>query len=619
MLALAMIALSAAPQESEDAPAAPRLGMSAGTIANVSSVTGIAFDAQGGLWACDPERSSVVLHATGSTRVIQMRELAQLSDLEFHGERLFVSGLDAAVELSLDGTELRRFGSWGRAAGQFREPGGLAVAGEFLYVADTGNDRVQRISLADGSALASGTRGHGAGQLLRPSDVAVDEAGNVYVSDTGNHRIVKLDRELNFLMAWGDFGPHPGFFAEPDGLAWRDGELHVVDTDNHRVQVFDAQGKRSHEWGLHALLPREGDGKLHYPRKIALREGAAALSEPYEDRVQLFRRTEAGEELPLPLRFERVVAAHFGGHISVAGDLAALCEPTAPSFVLYDVNNALEPWEPVLVSRTSAWGRRAGQMLAPADIELDWNGRRLWLADSDARTLSLWSFEHDETQPLEFDFFKARMVRSLDFAKLHELGLDGAREPIRPTAIELGPDGSLLVLDRLARTLFLVAGDLTRVKAVRESVGQQPVDVAWSAAQRCAWIVDAAGCQVLPVEFDEGASAGLAAFGTRGRDAGDLLGPSGVAVAADGTLLVVDELLHRVTRFDAQGRHLGSFGSGGTGSRELHKPRGVDVDEQGRAWIADWGNHRVEVFTSVGDFLASFGSRAFVREALRSR
>lgn len=619
MLALVWIGLLAWPQEVDDAPLVPQLGMPASTIANTASVTGVAFDEQGGLWVCDPERSTLALHAAGAARVNQLHGLGRISDVEARGERLFVSGLDAVVELSLQGTELRRFGSWGRALGQLREPGGIVAAGDFLYVADTGNDRVQRFSLSDGSVAAWGAHGHGEGGLLRPSDIAVDESGCVYVSDTGNHRIVKLDRDLSFVKAWGDFGPHPGFFAEPDGLAWHAGELYVVDTDNHRVQTFDAEGARRHEWGLHALLPRDGEGRLHYPRKIALHDGVAAVSEPFEDRVQLFRRTGPGEELPQPLRFERVVAAHFGGHVSVAGDIAGLCEPTAPSFVLYDVRNSLSPWEPVLVARASSWGRRVGQMLAPTDIEVDWEHRRLWLADFDARTLSLWTFDHDESTALEFDFFKARMVRSLDFAKLHALGLDGADEPIRPTALELGPDGSLLVLDGLARTLFLVAGDLSSVKPVQASVGQRPVDVAWSAHHRLAWVVDAQQARVLPIALDETAVAGCSAFGARGRGEGELLGPFGIAVAADGTLLVVDELLHRVTRFDTQGRCLGSFGSRGTGSREFHKPRGLDLDEQGRAWIVDWGNHRVEVLTLAGDFVASFGARAFVREALRSR
>ncbi len=619
MLALILIALSASLQESEDTPAVPRLGMPASTIANTLSVTGIAFDAQGGLWVCDPERGALVLHATGAVQVNRPGALDRLSDVEVSATSLFAAGFDAVVELSREGEKRRRFGSWGRALGELREPGGIVVADGFLYVADTGNDRVQRFTLADGSVRAWGAHGHAEGQLLRPGDVAVDDSGCVYVSDTGNHRIVKLDRDLNFVKAWGDFGPHPGFFAEPDGLAWHAGELYVVDTDNHRVQVFDAEGRRSHEWGLHALLPREGDGKLHYPSKIALRDGVAAVSEPYEDRVQFFRRTEPGEELPQPLRFERIVAAHFGGHISVAGDLAGLCEPTAPSFALYDVKNQLTPWEPVLVARASSWGRRAGQMLVPTDIEVDWEHRRLWLADSDARTLSLWSFDHDESKPLEFDFFKSRMVRSLDLAKLHELGLDGAGEPIRPAALELGPDGSLLVLDQLARALFVVAGDLSSVTSVRAAIGQRPVDVAWSAAQRCAWVLDEQLGRALPLGLDGASPDRTATVGTRGRGDGELLRASGIAVAADGSLLIVDEALHRVTRFDAQGRHLGSFGSRGTGGREFHKPRGIDLDEQDRAWIVDWGNHRVEILTLSGDFRASFGSRAFVREALRSR
>ncbi|MBM3987392.1 MAG: hypothetical protein FJ294_05490 [Planctomycetes bacterium] len=619
MLALVLIALGAWLQEGEDAPSVPRLGMPSGEIGGTTSVTGLAFDDRGGLWVCDPERGGMVLHAAGSTQMVEVRALARISDVAIRGESIFVSGSDAVVELSLSGVELRRIGAWGRAPGELREPGGIAVAGDLLYIADTGNDRVQRFSLADGAVRTCGERGRSEGQFLRPSDIAVDDVGCVYVSDSGNHRVVKLDRDLKFLKAWGDFGPHPGFFAEPDGLAWHAGELYVVDADNHRVQVFDAEGGRRHEWGLHALLPREGDGKLHYPRKIAVRAETTALSEPYEDRVQIFRRTEPGEEVPQPQRFERVVSAHFGGHVSVAGDLAALCEPTAPSFVLYDVNHALEPWEPVLVARSGSWGRRVGQMLAPSDIELDSQRRQLWLADADAGTLSLWSLDHDESKPLEFDFFKARMVRSLDFAVLHAQRLDGAREPIRPNALELGPDGSLLVLDTLARSLFVVAGDLSSVRLLCAELGPRPVDVAWSELHRRAWIVDAQACRVGSVALDEVQAHYEPRFGERGRGDGELLSPSGVAVVADGTLLVVDEALHRVSRFDPSGTWIGSFGSRGAGSHELHKPRGIDVDEQGRAWVVDWGNHRVQVVSLEGEFLASFGARAFVREALRSK
>jgi len=211
------------------------------------------------------------------------------------------------------------------------------------------------------------------------------------------------------------------------------------------------------------------------------------------------------------------------------------------------------------------------------------------------------------------------MVRSLDFAVLHAQRLDGAREPIRPNALELGPDGSLLVLDTLARSLFVVAGDLSSVRLLCAELGPRPVDVAWSELHRRAWIVDAQACRVGSVALDEVQAHYEPRFGERGRGDGELLSPSGVAVVADGTLLVVDEALHRVSRFDPSGTWIGSFGSRGAGSHELHKPRGIDVDEQGRAWVVDWGNHRVQVVSLEGEFLASFGARAFVREALRSK
>ncbi|MCY3003801.1 MAG: NHL repeat-containing protein, partial [Planctomycetota bacterium] len=397
MLSLALAACCLFAQEGEDTPPPARMGVPVRTITKAVSASGLSFDADGALWACDTDGRGIQWHGDKPSR----RDLSVLlplpSDVAASGDSLFVTRMEGVTEMPRgrfltfsDGLEAEvTFGTWGRDVGQVRCPGGLAVTDEFIYVADTGNDRVQRFARTDGAAIASGKYGHGQAEFLRPTDVAVDDSGFVYVSDTGNHRVVKLDRDLKFVKSWGDFGPHPGFFSQPAGLAWDESSLYVVDTDNHRVQVFDAEGNRQHEWGLHALLPREGDGKLHYPHGIAVRNGIAAVSEPYEDRVQLFRRTQVGEDIPVAMRMERVVSAHFGGHVSIGGDLAALCEPTAPSFVLYDVKHESSTWEPVLVGRSSMWGKRAGQMLAPNDVEIDWDRRRLFVADVDARRLSV--------------------------------------------------------------------------------------------------------------------------------------------------------------------------------------------------------------------------------------
>ena len=67
-------------------------------------------------------------------------------------------------------------------------PQGLSVdAAGNAYVADSGNNRVVKLSAGDRVQTTVGFTG-----LSHPRDVAVDGAGNIYASDTGNNRVVKL-------------------------------------------------------------------------------------------------------------------------------------------------------------------------------------------------------------------------------------------------------------------------------------------------------------------------------------------------------------------------------------------------------------------------------------------
>ena len=80
-------------------------------------------------------------------------------------------------------------------------PWGLCAApnGD-LYVADWGNDRVQRFT-PDGEFVAAyGSPGSGEGQLRRPSSVAVDERGFMYISDWGNERVQVFDADGRFIQ-----------------------------------------------------------------------------------------------------------------------------------------------------------------------------------------------------------------------------------------------------------------------------------------------------------------------------------------------------------------------------------------------------------------------------------
>jgi DNA-binding beta-propeller fold protein YncE len=52
-----------------------------------------------------------------------------------------------------------------------------------------------------------------------PFDVATDSSGNIHVADTDNHRIVKFSKDGKLLTYWGTKGTNNGQFRFPKGIA----------------------------------------------------------------------------------------------------------------------------------------------------------------------------------------------------------------------------------------------------------------------------------------------------------------------------------------------------------------------------------------------------------------
>jgi len=121
-----------------------------------------------------------------------------------------------------DSSLVRSFGCKGKAAGQFRGPCGIALSpsGKRLFVTDYRNHRVQALCVVTGAHLftiggdAAGTAN---GQFTKPAAVCVSPSGEfLFVTDCGNHRVQ--------VFSALDGGAHVRSFDFPN-----DGHLHNLD------------------------------------------------------------------------------------------------------------------------------------------------------------------------------------------------------------------------------------------------------------------------------------------------------------------------------------------------------------------------------------------------------
>jgi sugar lactone lactonase YvrE len=487
-------------------------------------------------------------------------------------------------------------GTSGSAGGEFNSPQGLALAGADVWVADTGNNRLQELNASTGafietvgwgvsdgassletctSSCQAGIAGGGSGQFNAPTGVAIDAGGNVWVSDGYNNRVQELssggafETAIGFGVTDGTYtfqtctttcrggyaGPYNGQFNYPSAIAIDSNGIYVTDYYNHRVEEFGLVSPFSfaHAGGSYGF----SGGQLYYPHQLS---------------------TDAS------------------GNVWVS-DYSCRGGPQVFSATLAFVSSFNRPC-----------GAAPGQMDGSAAIAFDGSGNS-YLGDS-------------------FD-----RVQEFDATSTHNL-LAGYSDPHYPaSAVVLnGPIG--LAYDA-AGDLFIGDAGNNRVLKVNPSgttvlaragantgdggngIGpgqfQSPAGLALDPTETFLYVTDQYGCDIQKLAASTLAYTGTFASSC-GNGPGQLNGPRDIAVDGSGNVYVDEYFGCRIDEFDAAGafvRRWGrQFGNGscGTGPGEFSAPLGVGIDAQGNVVVADSNNNLMQTFSPTGTFLREFGS-----------
>jgi tripartite motif-containing protein 71 len=463
--------------------------------------------------------------------------------------------------------------SWGRTGsdvGQFRfgagagnsaaAGGGLAVSGSFVYVADTGNDRVQRFTL-DG--------GHGAvivppGQLANPRGIAV-RGTRLLVADDQHHRLVVFDTGGHLLRAIGQNGSGPGQLNFPYGVATDSaGRVFVADDLNHRVVRFSSAPLYPYKgrWGSYGTAP----GRLAYPRGIAVdAQGNVYVANTGNDRIDVY---DKGGALLRSFGASGRAAGQFDAPVGVAADGGGVRAVTD------SVNGRLELLNPD-GSLASSWGSPApGPTILPDPVAVAFD------AGGNAYVL-----DHRRSRIVVFSRATGLPVRTIASPG------SGPGQLLNPSALTIDAGGTLVVADsgneRIARfgTGGGYLGSTTGVGDVRGvAVTPDGSRTYVSTASHRIGVYDPSGSEV-----DQ--------FGGQGNKLGKLESPGQIVLDAAGNLWVADRGNNRIQEFGPAGERLLAFGTRGAGLGEFIHPTSLSIDCRGTLTVTDTDNNRAQQFT----------------------
>jgi tripartite motif-containing protein 71 len=534
----------------------------------------------------------------------------------------------------------------GSGNGQFSSPYSIDVDSKGnLWVADTGNNRVEKFNEKGEYLGQFGTKGSGAGQLENPYSVAIDAKGNIWVTDGKPGYVEEFNEKFEYVTKFGTKGTGTGEFTLPYGLAiTQNGNIWVSDWGRSQIQKWTRQA-----WvPISTEGPTSGDTYKYTYRSVVV-EGKA-----YAEPTEVLGPVPAGVSCTTKLEKGcRALSFTYSSATTAKGESASewgevngllakvsftaynpstgTMQTTAVAQYLYDKSGRLRTeWDPRIspaLKTTYAYDAE-GHVTAVSPP-----GQQPWLihygiiaGDSNAgRTLSV-------TRPgATTSLGNGSPPAGTPTPML------SSTSPVIGTTLSVSSNGSWsnspLAYSYQWEDCNVEGKECSRiVGALNQSYTPQAGDagytlVAQVAAQNSTGSATAvtAASKVIAMPV----STYSTVFGKGGTGSGELGEPVGLAEDAGGNIWVAENHNKRFSEFSSSGTFIAAYGWGvldgkeelekctttcraglsGTHNGEFMAPEGIAVSPTtGNIYVSDYIEDRVQEFTPAGAFVTAFGS-----------
>jgi sugar lactone lactonase YvrE/PKD repeat protein len=489
----------------------------------------------------------------------------------------FLVGIGMPSQADTIPTYITQWGYSGSYNGQLANPESIAVSADGnLYVADTGNNRIQEFTSTGAFVTEWDSSDISAGKFNYPVGVAVGTNGNVYVADYWNYRILVFTSSGKYVKAWTSFGTDNDKFSQiSDITVDSSGNVWVI--DNYRILEFTSSGALVNKWGSWG----DADNKFAYnPSGIAVDSGGNVY---VIEGNKIKKFTSAG-----------TLIKKWGDYGSEEGQLnnprGIVVDSSGTVYVADTGNNRIQmftssgdpkgKWGPYGISNT--------EFSSPKGIAVDSSGT-VYVADTGNNLIKKF-----------FTFTTSPSIPKITHISPSSGPITGGT---LLTITGSGFNEAISVNFDSTSTVNITTVSDSVITVITPANSPGTVDVT----------ISTPGGVSAPSTADQYTYTGsLPEFvtmkGTSGSGDSQFNSLSEVAVSANGNVYAADTGNNRIQMFTSNLTYVKNWDSSETSAGKFSYPVGVAVGTNGNVYVADYWNYRILVFTSSGTYVKAWTS-----------